>query len=206
MPTYLLPSEYDQSYFDGKEATLAHNAGYSFYRRWYRRDGNIINSDAIDTGEEWSDRAAKLLKDHPSLTNKNLLEIGCAKGFLVEDLRDRGLDAWGLDVSQYCYDQASAAVQPYITVADVRTHLSTYRNNEWDFVLTRRLLECLDPADLPGVITQMNRICKNTQIHIIQTDPPDQWYNAQPLSWWATQGFNSGTILISLKTREQVVV
>lgn len=37
---------------------------------------------------------------------RTVLDVGCAKGFLVEALRDRGVDAYGLDVSEYAIGQA----------------------------------------------------------------------------------------------------
>src|SRR5262249_36252556 len=36
---------------------------------------------------------------------RTVLDVGCAKGFLVEALRDRGVDAYGLDVSEYAIGQ-----------------------------------------------------------------------------------------------------
>ena len=32
---------------------------------------------------------------------RRVLDVGCAKGFLVEALRDRGVEAFGIDVSEY---------------------------------------------------------------------------------------------------------
>ena len=31
----------------------------------------------------------------------SVLDVGCAKGFLVEALRDQGLEAFGIDISEY---------------------------------------------------------------------------------------------------------
>ena len=78
--TILLPEEYDISYFDGKKQMYRHNAGYSSYERWYRNEGN--NSQ----GEFFRD-TAKVLFDRYQLVGKKVLEIGCAKGFIVKDLR-----------------------------------------------------------------------------------------------------------------------
>ena len=100
----LEPNEYDASYFDGANEALQHNAGYSKYQRWYRNDS-----------EFWLDKASGWV-NHLVLANKKVLELACAKGFMVQDMRDAGVDAYGRDVSQYCYDEADVNVQPYLTV------------------------------------------------------------------------------------------
>ena len=81
----LSSAEYNASYFDGKDQVMAHNAGYSSYKRWKRTVGD--NS----LGEYWLDEAKRLLDGH-NLTNLKVLEIGCAKGFMVQDLNDLGVE------------------------------------------------------------------------------------------------------------------
>ena len=45
---------------------------------------------------------AKDIIDHFKLNKGDrVLDIGCAKGFLVKDLLDLGIDAYGVDVSEY---------------------------------------------------------------------------------------------------------
>lgn len=192
----LEPNEYDISYFDGRKATSLslprHEAGYGRYKRWYRFQGE--NS----LGEKWKDMANGWI-NHLAISGKKVLEVGCAYGYIVENLRDLGVDAYGIDVSQYAYDQAVSEVQPYLTVADARTHLSTYSRNEFDVVFTRRLFECLDPDDIQGVIDEMGRIGKQN-VHIIQEDPRPDYYIAQPISWWeANYNWPSKTTLVNLR-------
>lgn len=191
------PSEYDISYFDGRLATYRHNAGYSKYERWYRYEG----SDS--TGELFKDQAARWVNQY-NFTG-SLLDIGCAKGFHVQDFRNLGIAAYGVDCSQYAYDTADPVVQPYLTVADIRTHINTYARNEWDVIFSVRFLECIDEADLPNLITGMNKVSR-IQIHIIDEQPNASFYVAHPLSWWAQQGFAKGTVLISRETKEVVRV
>lgn len=183
----LQPNEYDASYFDGHSQRVRHNAGYYRYKRWARNAGE--NS----TGEFYKDIAQRLDNKY-NLSGKKILEIGCAKGFIVEDLREFGADAYGLDISSYAIGEASPLVQPYLTVGDIRTSLSGYTNNEFDGILSLRTLECLSDLEIPLVITEMNRIA-NKQIHIIEEEPNPRFYNAHPISWWANLGFKAGTIL-----------
>ena len=62
----LQPSEYDQSYFDGRLAATRHNAGYSTYERWYYNQTNNFEKKATD------------ILNRYTVGNKDVLEIGCA--------------------------------------------------------------------------------------------------------------------------------
>jgi len=196
--TVLDPSEYDISYFDGRSTSLKHNAGYAKYERWYRNDG------AGSLGEKWLDRA-KFYVDKYQLQGKKVLDIGCAKGFMVEDLRGMGVDAYGLDVSPYAIGEADPAVQPYLYTGDARTYLSNFVNNEFQVVFSLRFLECMPEADIPDLIDEMNRIGR-FQFHAIDVDPNPTYYHAQPLTWWANFKWPKKTVLIGRETEEEVTI
>ncbi len=190
----LNPSEYNISYFDGRKATLKHNAGYTEYRRWYRNDG-------VDSlGEFWKDKAKDIF-DKFALSGKKVLEVGCAKGFVTEDLRSFGANAYGLDVSSYAVGEATAEVAPYLTVGDARTSLSGYAIKEFDFLFSLRFLECIADADLDALITEMNRISKAQYHTIDEFSRPGavnaKYYNPKPLTSWLKYKMNKGTKLVS---------
>jgi ubiquinone/menaquinone biosynthesis C-methylase UbiE len=72
--------EYGEMYFDGPR-----EYGYGGYRydgRWKPVAQDIVNHFGLKKGDR-------------------VLDIGCAKGFLVKDLLELGIDAYGLDVSKY---------------------------------------------------------------------------------------------------------
>jgi SAM-dependent methyltransferase len=46
-----------------------------------------------------------------------VLDIGCAKGYLVAELRRRGTPAYGVDWSSYALAEADPQVRPYLTLA-----------------------------------------------------------------------------------------
>lgn len=146
-------------------------------------------------GELWIDYANRLKNKH-QLKGKKVLEIGCAKGFLIKDLRDMGVDAWGIDVSQYAIDNCESEVAPYLKVGDVRTALSQYKNREFDIVFSLRFLECISEEDLPNLISETNRISK-FQFHGIDEDGNENFYLLNPLEWWIELPFVKGTLLFS---------
>lgn len=72
--------EFGEMYFDGPR-----EYGYGGYRydgRWQPVARDIVNHFGLRAGDR-------------------LLDVGCAKGFLVKDLLALGIDAYGLDISKY---------------------------------------------------------------------------------------------------------
>ena len=60
--------------------------------------------------------ADRLIEDfHP----KTALDAGCAIGLLVEALRDRGVDAEGIDFSDFAVGKAREDVRPFLTVGSI---------------------------------------------------------------------------------------
>ena len=190
----LQPSEYDISYFDGKKSSLAHNAGYSSYERWYRMSDDFV-PHSQSTGEYWKDWAFKLKLDY-TLEGKKVLEIGSAKGFVVEGLRDLGIDAYGLDISQYAYDCAREDIKPYLKVADARTALADYKNLEFDYLFSRRTLACFTNDEMAAMVTQMNRIAVQ-QVHDYWDVDNPNYYNIMPIQTFISSfSWKKGTIFI----------
>jgi len=185
--TLLQPSEYDASYFDGNTQALRHNAGYSEYKRWYRNEGE--NSQ----GEHFRDMA-KALFDKYQLQGKKVLEIGCAKGFVVKDLRDFGADAYGIDVSDYAISQCEPEVKDYLTVADARTHLNNYKANEFEFVFSLRFFECLTDTELDALIPELNRIGRQ-QYHRFGSSERQEYYVNRTPETMTQRSFRKGTDL-----------
>lgn len=85
----LAPNYFDQEYYEGGK-------GYHSY-----------NDDA--RFQQWANN----IVDRYSPTSA--LDFGCAKGYLVKALRDRGVNASGFDVSEWAINQAPKEVRPYLS-------------------------------------------------------------------------------------------
>ncbi len=55
-----------------------------------------------------------------------MLDVGCAKGFLVECLRDRGVEAYGFDISEYAIGEVRPDIRAYCWVASVTDSIEGY--------------------------------------------------------------------------------
>jgi len=190
-----LITDWGINYFDPLISGVSIVGGYQKYDKWHRRDSAFVSLEE-STGEYYSD-IIKMLNPNNSLIGKDVLEIGCAKGFAVEAMRDAGIKGYGVDISAYAISQARADIQQYLTVADVRTWLPTLKNNAYDFLFSRWWLQCMNDADLPALISQMNRVCKGVQVHMIYMNL-SEWYNIKTLEEWRAYDWKPGTRLISM--------
>jgi glycosyltransferase involved in cell wall biosynthesis len=68
-------------------------------------------------GGLFRDLASALVEILPGTTS--YLDAGCAKGFLVRALRERGIEAWGFDGSPWAIEHAEPAAKPYLVRASV---------------------------------------------------------------------------------------
>src|SRR5262245_61684019 len=58
-----------------------------------------------------ADRVAALLQP------MSVLDVGCARGLLVQALAERGVDAHGIDISEFAVQTAHADIRPRLRVA-----------------------------------------------------------------------------------------
>lgn len=91
-------------------------------RAYYGRDYyDYYNGHGPYTRERWLPFFARVAEgiiadSQPQTT----IEFGCAKGFLVEMLRERGVDARGIDFSPHAISEVYEPIRPYCRVGDVR--------------------------------------------------------------------------------------
>jgi len=87
------------------------------------------------------------------------LDVGCARGYLVEALRELGVHARGCDVSTYAVAHAAPGARDFVEVGDLASGLP-YEDGQFDLVTTLEILEHLDPAEVPGALAELRRVCR----------------------------------------------
>lgn len=119
-----------------------------------------------------------------------VLDVGCAKGFLVESLRDRGVEAYGVDVSQYAIESVREDTRPFCWVGSI---LDAFPR-QYDLVVCMEVVEHL-PADAAEMA--IAGLCRAAD-DIFFSSTPDHFdesthLNVQPPEYWAglfaRQGF-----------------
>jgi len=111
-----------------------------------------------------------------------VLDAGCAKGFLVEALRDRRVEAYGIDVSEYAIGEVREDMKPYCRVASILDPLE----RDYDLITCIEVLEHLHPQDAEKSVENM---CQHGATILFSSTPEDfkeiTHHNVQPLEYWA---------------------
>lgn len=135
-------------------------------------------------GGEFARTAAHIQKH---FTPSSVLDVGCAKGFLVKALRDLGIEAYGVDASEYAVANAHPDIKEFITLglAEALTH----GDSSFDVVTCFDTLEYLTPRDVPRAIKNLLAIAKRYVILCIPTKKApgdlDASHNTiRPRQWW----------------------
>ncbi len=119
-----------------------------------------------------------------------VLDVGCAKGFLVEALRDRGVEAFGIDISEYAIGEVREDIRPHCRVASAVEPLA----GRYELITCIEVLEHLSEAEARQAIAHM---CASAGDILFSSTPDDlaepTHVNVRPCSWWverfAERGF-----------------
>ncbi len=123
-----------------------------------------------------ADRVIKYLRP------KTALDIGCAKGFLVESLRDRGVEAFGVDLSEYAIGEVRADIKPYCSVKSI---LQIAERDRYDLVVCIEVLEHLTEEDGIKALQKITRLSDRILFSASSDDFDEPTHiNVRPVSYW----------------------
>lgn len=133
------------------------------------------------------ERTAKHIVKH--FNPSSLLDVGCAKGFLVYHLRQAGVDAYGIDASPYAIAGAPPQVKDFVKVGLVET---VQYKEKFDVVTAFDVLEHLEEQD---VLKACKRLLATTKKYVILCVPTckvegdlDISHNTiRTKEWWESQ-------------------
>ncbi len=119
-----------------------------------------------------------------------VLDVGCAKGLLVQALREKGVDASGLDVSEHAVQTAHPDVRGHLRVASATDPIE----GRYSLVTCVEVLEHMAPAPAQHAIDRMTEVTDRVLFSSspsdhrepthINTRPTDQW-----IASFAERGF-----------------
>ena len=94
--------------------------------------------------EHWIDFFGKIAdRLVADLRPKTVLDAGCAMGYLVAALRDRGVQAYGIDISEYAISMVREDIRPYCYVGSLTESLPSGLPEHFDLVTNIEVLEHL---------------------------------------------------------------
>ncbi len=138
-------------------------AGSVYDQAYYRGYKNQPYERAEIWEQHFQNFAAQVVRD---IRPKSALDAGCAMGFLVEALRDQGVDAYGFDVSEYALSQAREDIKPFLWVASAVTPL----DRDYDLIISTEVLEHLSPEEAEAAV---ENLCSHTNDILFSSSPDD---------------------------------
>jgi SAM-dependent methyltransferase len=118
------------------------------------------------------------------LAPKTTLDAGCAMGFLVEALRARGVEASGVDISEYAISKVDESVAPHCRLGTLTEPLG----GRYDLVTCIEVLEHIPPAEVDRAL---DNLCAAGDRLLISTTPGDfgepSHQGVQPPETWSAK-------------------
>lgn len=123
----------------------------------------------------------KIMKENP----ESVLELGCAKGFLLKRFEDHGIRTQGLEISHHC--QLSKIVYKIAEFDICKTPWPVF---DFDFCFSNCVLEHIPEDNITSVLQEIS-IRSKRGLHVI--DPND---NRQSIEWWQNRMPDNHSIML----------
>jgi len=132
--------KFDVDYFDGDR--LTGYGGYNYNSRF------------------WEETVAHVTDFYKLDNNSRILDVGCAKGFMMHDLQLLlpGAEILGVDISEYAKDNAIESVKEKISVGNANN--LPFADNYFDLVIAINTLHNLPRIDCKEAFREINRVTK----------------------------------------------
>ncbi len=132
--------QFGEAFFDGDRKNGY--GGFRYHPRFWQ--------PVIPTLREYYDLSA----------DSSVLDVGCAKGFMLHDLVQLipGIIVKGVDVSEYAIANAMDKVKPHVQVADCRS--LPFEESSFDLVIAINTIHNLERAELIIALKEIERVSR----------------------------------------------
>lgn len=175
----------------------------------------LDNGDGYQDSTMWED-IAHAIKEVFGIVDKtdrssqiHLVDVGCAKGYLVRHLRRRGFDAWGVDISKYAIDHAPEDTATWLRLYDITSKdPSFFGNDSFNMAVCLETMEHIPEPQVDLALTNiLNLVEPGSQVvFTICTEDQPGWdtdpthVTIRSHDWWQFRleqngyGYNSDDI------------
>ena len=143
--------EFGKDYFDGDR--LTGYGGYYYSPRF------------------WTDTVRRLRDHYDLVPDASVLDVGCAKGFMMHDFKILmpDLNIRGVDVSQYAYDDAIEDMRPYIDIGNAK---DLPYDDSFDLVISINAIHNLALDECRKSLREIERVARRHAFITV-----DAWHN-----------------------------
>lgn len=122
----------------------------------------------------WKAVVQRMIKRYKLPDNAAILDIGCAKGFMLYDFKEALPDCTiaGIDVSDYAIENAMPSVRPFLKTSSAES--LPYPDKSFDLVISINSIHNLPLDSLKKALREINRVCREYSFITI-----DAWRNKQ---------------------------
>ncbi|MBO0333335.1 class I SAM-dependent methyltransferase [Sneathiella sp. CAU 1612] len=116
-------------------------------------------------------------QEHFGLTgSSSLLDVGCAKGFMLHDLMTLipGITVRGIDVSGYAIENSIESVRDFVSVADARK--LPFEDNSFDVVVSVNTVHNLEKEDCGKALQEIERVSRGKSFITVDAYRTDEEY------------------------------
>ncbi len=150
-----------------------------FNEYYYAHDCGI----PYERNETWMSFFGKIAERIIAEINpKTVLDAGCAMGFLVVSLRTRGIETWGIDISEYAINKVHQSIKPYCQVKSITQEL----DQKYDLIISIEVVEHMQKLDAEDAI---KNLCQYSDQILFSSTPFDYkentHINVQLPEYWA---------------------
>lgn len=106
--------------------------------------------------------AEKMISHYGLTPSSRVLEIGCAKGFILYEFHKRGIQVNGIDLSSYAVEHSMEEVKEFIVNGSCEQ--LPWPDNTFDFVYSKETLPHLSESQLRATLHEIKRVSKTDNI------------------------------------------
>ena len=108
----------------------------------------------------WQPVIPTIVENYKISNSSNVLDVGCAKGFFLYDLKlvFPGINITGVDISDYAVENSIPEIKPYLQVGNA-TKLP-FEDDCFDFVISINTIHNLNLQDCATALQEIERVTK----------------------------------------------
>ena len=168
--TKMTAEYFDKDYFT--DGIKSHKSGYD-------ADSFVLRNDIFKN-------QALMLIDILNLENKIVLDIGCARNNLAYWFSELGIDAYGIDISQWCFANSHLPQKHFL--GDIEDGIPK-GDKFFDYVVSFEVFEHFQNPDT--AITEIKRVLKDNGVLFATIGAGDHKHDVSAVSaynknWWTS--------------------